>query len=54
MNQLYTQDAVSPLMIQPGEVRVRRYRELDLRASLAAFAGRVRMTVQIPVQRATR
>lgn len=54
MNQLYTQDAVSPLMIQPGEVRVRRYRELDLRASLAAFVSRFRMTVQIPVQRATR
>ncbi|MET8520152.1 hypothetical protein OG801_25820 [Nocardioides sp. NBC_00163] len=49
MNQLYTQDAVSPLMIQPSEVRVRRYRERDLRAAFAAFARRFRMTVQVPV-----
>ena len=49
MNQLYTQDAVSPLMIQPGEVRVRRYRELDLRAAFTTFAGKVRMTVQVPI-----
>ncbi|MEU6134616.1 hypothetical protein [Nocardioides sp. NPDC047086] len=49
MNQLYTQDAASPLMIQPGEVRVRRHRELDLRAALTAFAAKLRVSVQVPV-----
>lgn len=51
MNQLYTQDAVSPHMVQPGEVRVRRYRyrELDLRAALAAVVSKFRMPAQVPV-----
>lgn len=49
MNQLYTQDAVSPLMIQPGEVRVRRRRRVHLRAALAAFAAKLRVSVRVPV-----
>ena len=49
MNQLYTQEAASPLMIQPGGVRMRRHRELDLRAALGAVAAKLRMTVHVPV-----
>jgi len=49
MNQFYTQDAVSPLMIQTGEPRLRRHRELDLRAVLSAAADKLRTVVRVPV-----